>query len=59
MYSGVPLMSFVLAEYIMTNKPWSGLGTEDWAISRREIILLDIIAHRAPYSHKKGETNRI
>lgn len=29
MYSGVLLMSFVQAEYIMTNKPWSGLGTED------------------------------
>lgn len=29
MYSGVLLMSFVLVEYIMTNKAWSGLGTED------------------------------
>lgn len=55
MYSGVLLMSFVLAEYIMTNKPWTGLGTEDWAICRLEFILMDILAHRAPYSRKKGK----
>lgn len=29
MYSGLLLMSFVLVEYVMTNKDWSGLGTED------------------------------
>lgn len=38
MYSGVLLMSFVLVEYIMTNKDWSGLGTEDWAICRLKFI---------------------
>lgn len=46
-------MSFVLAEYIMTYKPWSGLGTDDWAIFRLEFILMDIKAHKPPYSHKK------
>lgn len=39
MYSGAPLMSFILAEYIMTNKDRSGLGTGDWAIFRLEFIL--------------------
>lgn len=29
MYSGLLLMSFVLVEYVMTNKDWGGLGTED------------------------------
>lgn len=29
MHSGVLLMSFVLVEYIMTNRDWSGLGIED------------------------------
>lgn len=28
-YSGVLLMSFVIVEYIVTNKPRSGLGTQD------------------------------
>lgn len=53
MYSGVPLMFFVLVEYIMTNKDWTGLGTEDWAMCRLEFILQDILAHRPSYSHKK------
>lgn len=44
MYSGVPLTSFILAEYIMTNKDRSGLGTGDWAIFRLEFILQDIPA---------------
>lgn len=46
MYSGLLLMSFVLVEYVMTNKDWSGLGTEDWAICRLEFIFLDILVHR-------------
>lgn len=44
MYSGVPLMSFILAEYIMTHKDRSALGTGDWAIFRLEFILQNIPA---------------
>ena len=59
MYSGVLLMSFVLAEYIMTNKPWTGLGTEDWAICRFKFILPGIPAPAATTLLADGEKNRI
>lgn len=44
MYSGVPLVPFILAAYIMTNKDRSGLGTGGWAIFRLEFILQNIPA---------------
>lgn len=42
-------------EYIMTNTPWSGLGTEDWTVCRFEFIFLDILAVGSRYSPKNDQ----